>query len=499
MPFCHLSAPNSGYIVPFYTNQDTHLKHQRGTNGLVHTYPCLLFIYNMPLGLESCPEPVVECIAQLLDFDDIRNLRLTCKSLALKSSQYRFRTFFRSKHVNVTVDALRTFAEGIQAGGLRCLIQYLYLVGIVKECESRKPRKENYWQKEETRRMQVNLLSQAFNGLAKYSKNGSLRLLTLRVAIVRNGEEMTLRADSGPLVPLQKSVWLCTMHTFDTVVSALAASSLRIDSLNIFSEPDMHCSSLVCDQINAIDWNDSGFAKTLATLRSLSISLSTRVFAFRRALQENKQDVGRSSKKDAAEVQAEAGDENDFVGLSGLLRLCNQLENLEIDYLRIPMGYSALVGHFYYETILQRIVELDRLPILKRCKFSGVSAKETDLLGFIQRTRVRELSLEKVILCTGTFRSTFDYCTSRAASMTKLHFDTLYETLYDRHYVEKMIFFAGGGKSRIGFPSASATERLDREGESVRTSITYYISPRTPIDNSWIPEWGRFRRTENGT
>ncbi|KAI7759081.1 hypothetical protein LZL87_012820 [Fusarium oxysporum] len=289
------------------------------------------------------------------------------------------------------------------------------------------------------------------------------------------------------------------MYTFDTVISALAATSLRIDGLNIFSEPNIRRPSLACDQINAIDWNGSGFAKSLATLRSLSISLSTRVFAFRRALQESKQDVGRPSKKEAAGVQAEAEDENDFTGLSRLLRLCNQLENLEIDYLRIPMGYSALVGHFYYETILQRIVELDRLPILKRCKFSGISAKETDLLGFIQRTRVRELSLEKVILCTGTFQSTFDYCTSRAASMTKLHFDTLYEIPYEWPRREKMIFFAGGAKSRIGFPSASATEKLDREGESVRTSITYYISPRSPIDNPWIPEWGRFRRTENDT
>ncbi|KNB04840.1 hypothetical protein FOXG_22375 [Fusarium oxysporum f. sp. lycopersici 4287] len=222
----------------------------------------------MPLGLESCPEPVVECIVQLLDLDDIRNLRLTCKPLALKSSEYRFRAFFRSKHIHVTVDALRTFAEGTQAGGLRSLIQHLYLVGIV-ECKIGEPRRQSDWQKEEMRRThEVNLLSQAFNGLAKHSKNGGLQSLTLRVAIVRNGGETTLPLDSGPLVPLQKSVWLCTMHTFDTVVSALAASSLRIDGLDIFSEPNIRRPSLASDQINAIDWNDSGFAKALATLRS---------------------------------------------------------------------------------------------------------------------------------------------------------------------------------------------------------------------------------------
>ncbi|RFN48314.1 hypothetical protein FIE12Z_7434 [Fusarium flagelliforme] len=297
----------------------------------------------MPLDLESCPETVVECFVQLLDLDDICNLRLSCKSLALKSSQYRFRTFFRSKHINVTVDALRTFAQGTQAGGLRSLIQELYLEGIAKEYENRKPWRQKDWQKEEISRTQeVNLLSQAFNGLVKYSKNRSLRLLTLRVAIVRNSEETILPADAGPLVSLQKT-----------------ASNLRIDSLNIFNQPDMQRPSLACDQINAIDWNDSGFSKSFATLR---------------AIHENKHGVGRSSKKDVAEVQAEAEDENDFVGLSRLLRLCNQLGNLEIDYFRNLRGYSDLADYFYYERILQRVVELDRLPILKRSDTSPINA-----------------------------------------------------------------------------------------------------------------------------
>lgn len=450
----------------------------------------------MPLGLEDCPELVVECIVQQLDLDNIRNLRLTCKLLASKSSSYRFRTFLRSKHINLTTDDLRSFAEGIRAWGLQCPTQDLYLIGIINECECQKPEGQHDWQKEETStKDQVNLLSQALNELAKCNKNGSLRLLALRVAIAPNDEQMTLPAHSGPLVPLQKSAWLCTMHTFRTVVSALAASSLRIDSLNIFSEQDIWRSSLAYDQINTIDWNEADLSNSLKILKSLSIRLSGRVFVFPRGLQENKQKVGRSFKKDATEVQDEPEDENDFIGLARLLRLCNKLENLEVNYLRIPTGYSTLIGHLYCETILQRMVELDRLPMLKLCKFSGISAKETDLIEFIQRTQPRELSLEKVTLRTGTLQSTFDYCTSRAANMTKLHFDTLYEVSYERPPCEKMIFFVGGGKSRLGFPSASATERLDREGESVRTSIIYHTSPQTAIDNPWIPEWRRFSRT----
>ncbi|KAI8670596.1 hypothetical protein NCS57_00531400 [Fusarium keratoplasticum] len=450
----------------------------------------------MPLDLESCPEFVIECFVNLLGLGDICNLRLSCKSLALKSSQYHFKTFFRSKHVDVTADALRIFAQGIQAGGLRSLVQELYLTGIANESEKRrKPRTPSDGQKEETRRRQeINLLSQAFNGLAKYSKNGSLPSLTLRVAIARNDKETVSPADARPLIPLRKSMWLCTIYTFDTALRALAASNLRIEGLNVFNEPDMQRCSLACEQLNVIDWNDSGFVESFATLRSLSISISTRVFRFHKDTHEDEHDEGQPPRRDAAEVQAEAEDENNFVGLSRLLRLCSRLENLEIDYLRIPTGYSDLIGRFCCEKILQRVVELDRLPILQHCRLCGISAREMDLLDFVKRTRVRELSLESMILRTGTFRSILDHCTSKTANLTKLHFDTLYE----RHDREKMIFFAGGGKSRIGFPSAYATERLDREGESVRHPITYYIPPLAPSENPWIPEWRRFKRTEHG-
>ncbi|KAH8662730.1 F-box domain protein [Ilyonectria robusta] len=450
----------------------------------------------MSFGLESCPDLVVECIVNLLDLDDICNLRLSCKSLAVKSSHYRFKTFFRSKHVDVTADALRTFAQGTQAGGLRSLVQELYLIGIANETRNqKKPRTRNDSRNEEIRRArEINLLSQAFNGLAKYSKNGSLPSLTLRVAIVRNDKERILPVDARPWPPMRKSVWQCTIYTFDTALRALAASKLRIESLNVFNDPDMERCSLACEQLNIIDWNDSGLAESFASLRSLSISISTRVFRFHKDIQEDEHDEGQPPRKDAAEVQAEAGDESNFVGLSRLLPLCNRLENFEVHYLQVPTGYSNLIDRFCCEKILQRVVELDRLPILKRCRLRGISAREVDLLDFVKRTRVCELSLESMILRTGTFRPIIDHCTSETANMTKLYFDTLYE----RHNREEMIFFVGGGKSRIGFPSANATERLEREGDSVRHPITYYNPPLTPMGNPWIPEWRRFQRTEHG-
>ena len=80
--------------------------------------------------LKDCTLEVMELIVFQLDLDDIRNLRQTCRSLAVKCTGKRFRSFFRSKQVEITVPMLREFAELTQAGGLACQIQELTLVGI---------------------------------------------------------------------------------------------------------------------------------------------------------------------------------------------------------------------------------------------------------------------------------------------------------------------------------------------------------------------------------
>jgi hypothetical protein len=64
---------------------------------------------------------------------------------------------------------------------------------------------------------------------------------------------------------------------------------------------------------------------------------------------------------------------------------------------------------------------------LKRMELRGLYVREEDLLAFIQRTAVRKLSMVKVVMCSGSFRSVFDYCTSDAAGIEKLHFDELLE------------------------------------------------------------------------
>ncbi|CAM1510061.1 Fc.00g003960.m01.CDS01 [Cosmosporella sp. VM-42] len=394
----------------------------------------------MPSPLESCPAEIVECIVRLLDLKDICSLRLSCISLAAKSSQYRFKTFFRSQHVDVTTDALEAFAQGLPAKG------------------------------------------------ASIANRGSLRSPTLRVAVFREENDRVLPVEVHQLC-VSKILWQCTTQTFATALRALAASTLRIESLNVYNDLDMQRCSLACEQLNIIDWNDAGLAKSLETLSSLSISISTEVFGFQEDDYENEYDL----KKQSAEAQAKAEDETNFLGLSRLFQLCNRLENFELHFLRV---YSNIMHHFNCEIILKHVVELKQLPRLKRCSLRGMPAREVDLLEFIKWTNVCELSLESVKLQAGTFKSIIEYCTSETANITKVYFNALYE----RHDHIEMIFFDGGGKSRVGFYSERdrASEWLEREGNIIRRPITYHLRLRWGMRNPYMVEWRRSQRTEYG-
>ncbi|KAF7552771.1 hypothetical protein G7Z17_g4092 [Cylindrodendrum hubeiense] len=294
--------------------------------------------------------------------------------------------------------ALQAFAQGVQAGGLRSLFQELYLIGIAHEVKEWEPKTVDDTHSEEVRRTQdVNLLRQAFDELKKHSKSDSLPSLTLRVAVVRNGQKRILPVDKRGGAK-SKIVWQCTIRTFNTALQALAMSKLQIKNLNLFNDPDLQQCSIACEQLDEIDWNNPGLTESLAALESLSISTCTRVVKFYKDYYETDDESELATSRSAAERQAEAEDASNFVGLSKLLSLCAGLENLELHYLYIrPTGGPSTISRSWGEKILQHVVDLERLPNLKRCRLRGFTIRETDLLEFIKRTRVRDLSLETPI------------------------------------------------------------------------------------------------------
>jgi hypothetical protein len=85
----------------------------------------------MSPSLEDCPNEVIESIVVLLAITDICSLRQSSRTLATKTTQEHFKSYFRTKHVDITGSALQGLVDITQPGWLGCLIQHLVLVGVV--------------------------------------------------------------------------------------------------------------------------------------------------------------------------------------------------------------------------------------------------------------------------------------------------------------------------------------------------------------------------------
>jgi hypothetical protein len=90
----------------------------------------------MSPSLENCPNEVIESIVVLLVLGDICSLRQSSRTLSSKTTQSHFKSYFLSKHVDITESALRTFVDVTQPGWLGCLIQHLVLVGVVNNTKA---------------------------------------------------------------------------------------------------------------------------------------------------------------------------------------------------------------------------------------------------------------------------------------------------------------------------------------------------------------------------
>lgn len=460
----------------------------------------------MPPNLQSCPLQVVEHIVELLDLADIRNLRLSCATLATKALTGRFSNFFESLYVDLTADSLVSFAKATQADSPLCKVHTLHLAGIIREPDdSTIPSWERKFNCSAQTEYEVQLLSQAFDGLAKYNKDGILPSFSLQIAVVKRNNKRDLPRSTGRGYPL-KSLWQCTVNSFNTAIRALAASKLRVRQMNLFNERDMQNCSLSCEQLNMFDWTDAGIVDSLTAVTTLSISLTDRIFAFDEdeEIDEDFSDCGsedeeanRQPTQRDAEIMAESRKESNFSGLANLIAACPRLDDFELHYLSIMWPKRRLFDNFPRQDILRHMAGLDNPPVLGRCRIRGATVKEMDLLNFIHRSRVAEASIEVVSLEKGTLRPVIDYCISESASVTKLHIDTVFEKSEEGY--TGLVHFLEEGKSRkYGGKFEVGTEILNREGDNRTTPVTYYVRRPVAEGNPTISEWNTLRREEYG-
>lgn len=448
----------------------------------------------MPSPFETCPTEVVcEIVSPA-----ISNLRLSCKKLAAKAdASAHTQARFTSKHVDLTEQALQTFAEGTQAGGLRCLVQNLTLSGAVVT-GVQAPRTRTWEQRAlASRENKISLLGHAFAALAKYSRAGMLTSLSLEVAIppeLRQQDRQYGRPPFPYAEDVWKPIWTAAVDTFHIVFGALDKSRLRIQNLNIYNSAGQQRCSLPCDALSRVAWDrQPGLAESLSSVRSLSISLSNRVF------RADEDGLGRGATQlqanDRDQDLAVLYDDRNFRGLAGLIQLLKkQLKVFEWHYFRLhgelhDPDFERRIEQMHAR-LLSEVVKLDNLPSLTRCTLRGLYATPADLLGFVKRTRVTELSLEHIRLISGTFRRLFDYCTSAEAPITRLSCFDLGEL--GAPVMPSVLF--SGPDSAVGIMWWS----LDLDGDGVKQPISYRTQ-RGPIDTPITRVWRAAAYREYGT
>jgi hypothetical protein len=265
------------------------------------------------MSLQDLPPELTERIVILLHLSDICSLRLTSRSLAVKTFQRRLKTSFRKKRVEITEEGLRSFVAitGF-SGDLGCLLQDLTLVEPVynsltlttdlekeaklvaeftshsgyklhrqelSEEQLRQTRLDLAVLKERRaeqidfrrRRRDVELLRQAFSNLDAYG--ASLRVLRSEVAIY-------IDDTTTPRLPIfgrdEKPIWDSASHVSRTLFASLADCDLPIQSLNLFNISRMVRCSLPLEELNRVDFASIRLGLSLNHLTELSLRVSDR-------------------------------------------------------------------------------------------------------------------------------------------------------------------------------------------------------------------------------
>ncbi|KAL2827772.1 F-box domain protein [Aspergillus cavernicola] len=468
-------------------------------------------------GFERCPPEVVESITSYLDVMNAGNLRLTNRCLRSKATQGHFKSFFRSKRVNITGLDLRNLGTLTQRGWLGCETLDLALVGVVNntkrleaavEANPDDPRKRGLEILQERQRdyqqlldsgQIVHLIREVFKNILANSPTGKLRSLSLEVVVYREDAKHELPPVSGGSWRL---IWQTAAETFQIVFSALQESKMEIGSLNIFNGPQLHRCSIAGNELSDMNYSAEGLSTSLGSLRWLSISVSDRILDI---TPQNAQASGDSADeidwsddedRDLDDVMDEAEDESNFTGLSGLIHACQNLKGLEV--------HQYLVNHrrldppidVPHERLFQRVAELESLPLLEECSFRGVVLRETDLLAFLKEVSIslRSLSMETVTMTSGTFESIFGYVASDVSELESLYFD-------DLMIGRDLVHFTDVGEPRFhAWVGARGSNTLRRQGEEVKKPILYHLPTGVPLPIS-SPErqrWLQDQRREYG-
>ena len=273
--------------------------------------------------MEQLPVEIIEYILLDLSLDDIRHVRLTSRAVSGNASTGRFKTFCRTKDVNLRVPALCELSEMIVPGSVACGLQHLTITGVLyvttsleKELRTKTTptdetdifgqRKDalgnhtaarparvpataerladtqhdlkilHFWKSDaafdRASSRDLAALTEVFRRVREHGVLRGLESITLFVAVARSSKRRLAPKDGGGW----RAIWNMAQHTLSTTVRALSSAELPVNRLDIFGYTNA-CSVSSYDITEALDTIPTEAKSTvLRELRSLTISVSPR-------------------------------------------------------------------------------------------------------------------------------------------------------------------------------------------------------------------------------
>ncbi|GIZ44701.1 hypothetical protein CKM354_000789200 [Cercospora kikuchii] len=472
--------------------------------------------------LDELPSEVFEEINVQLQLYDLNILRLVSRRIAHLATQKHFGTFLRHKYVEITRPALEFMVELTTKGRIGCFVEQLTLVGVVYntallEHQLAKTTRTSVKRIDLARRIPympeqpcseaelahaaeeiqllrakragfasflgagdaVKLLTRILLNLAARPQQPGLKRISIDVVVYREHskipEDMSQR-------PGWTSVWHKAAETFQTLMLALDAVSIRVQELKIFCNDFSGNCSLQCVELSRCDWQTNGIAIAFVNLEALSISVSDRI------LNETRYDV--SSTGDLIErlaaapstikllpnletLKTQATDGANFSGLGALLNVCKGLKQLDLRRCEIRRSRREL-DNYEILSFLQHLTQAVHLPTLRVLALRNLDASEPDLLSFLKRHAIKQLTLQKFGLASGSqWSAIFDYLTSKDAGLETLHLEDIFQNRFHVQFCTGQRHFADNHTTGILWGAAcSQTATRQYEAHSVARSAT---------------------------
>lgn len=449
-----------------------------------------------------------------------------------KTTQDRFKSFFRTESVRLNEQSLLSFAANTRPGMLGCLVEELDLVGLVynpvqlenilttktrtvtkrngpmtmsteercgadelvkvqKDLDTLNEAKHSAEQLHNDGR-DVELLAQTFENL---KANGWSPLRKLRTLIKVFRDDAVTEID-----PLEggsyKLIWQKAAETLRTTLSALSNSGLAVDELDAFSE--VHRCAVAANELSPIDTTNESLNSVLGKMTTFSIGISNRdipkteeqILEFERPVFPSFRTYKAQTPRDPTIMKAEADDEDNFTGLSNLLALSPNLETLDLHFYNL----DSPPVETHNPKLFTRILETTTFSTLTALRLRGFHLHSQDLLRSITRSPLRKLRLENLHLITGTWRSLFAFIAEGPQGYDWILVDDLFEG-------SRLLYFSSEGDGKPKFPSLCGTKGTNgvlRRGEDAKRRVEFHFAAERPFGSPQVYHWHVRRQIEYG-